>query len=287
MLLSKSRLAAFTQCPEKYRLGYLLGLRPLKDKPALVEGRCLHELVEVGLTRTGDLDAILAEASQDFWKATPLESLAYKDAAEYQATQVRCLAEAKLFLEQIGELEVLAAEIHLEQPAVDLESGAELPDLRLHGFVDLVVRDPDGEVRIVDIKTTSRKPQDLSGLSLDLSVYTYLHGYPGVFNGAVYPASLLYLVRTTKPQALWQHSTRGAKDFVDLMTLCQAVATNIQEQRFWRNPGMGCSWCDFAPLCLGDDKAAAGAFGAEALDAYKAGVPVKRLDQLNDNDLGE
>ena len=43
---SKSKLNTFWSCPEKYYLFNELGLRSPKSSPTLVEGSCIHHLVE-------------------------------------------------------------------------------------------------------------------------------------------------------------------------------------------------------------------------------------------------
>ena len=50
LVLSKTRMRDFMQCPEKYRLGYVLELQPILTSSGLLEGILIHELIETCLT---------------------------------------------------------------------------------------------------------------------------------------------------------------------------------------------------------------------------------------------
>lgn len=267
ILLSKSRMLAFLQCPEKYRLAYEVGLRPRKADPALVEGSCLHHLVASALVAGHRLesDSFLALANNRFWETAPFELCDYLDYDNYRAAQQRCLTEAKQFLKLLGDLSCLSMEQYVAVPLTDPRTTAPVGNIGLQGYVDLVA-DIGAQRHIIDLKTTTRKPRaGLSLLSLELTFYAYLVAYPKFGEISV---AYLHLIRTQEPKVLWDSSIRGFLDYLELVTVCQQVALNIQEQRFWRQPGVHCSWCDYRPLCFQDLPLAREKFGHQAVARY-------------------
>lgn len=254
MVLSKSRLNTFIQCPERYRLSYELGIRPLKSSPPLVEGSALHHLVETALITQGSTDdpALLESASAVFWNDHPFEQCDYPDHASHEEAQARCITEAKAFLTDIGPMETQRTEYHLEVPVIDPRTGGEIPGVSLQGYMDLldVV---DDQLRVIDIKTTARKPMDNMGnLALELTLYAYLLAFPNV-GSANLPVALLYLVRTKEPKVIWQKGTRSAEHFSELVDIVRSVSAAIKQGLFWKNIGQHCSWCDYAPFCFKDE----------------------------------
>lgn len=256
MILSKSRLNTFIQCPEKYRLHYELGLRPVKESPPLVEGSALHHLVETALVNQAACDPseLLEYASGEFWTEHPFEQCDYPDRASHEEAQVRCIAEAKAFLNAIGPLDAQRSEYHLEVPVIDPLTGEAIPDVSLQGYMDLldVV---DDRLRVIDIKTTARKPMDrMADLALELTLYAYLLAYPNL--GEAQPVAMLYLVRTKEPKVIWQTGTRSAEHFSELVDTVRRVSAAISQGLFWKNIGQHCTWCDFAAFCFKDETTA-------------------------------
>lgn len=267
LTLSKTKLNAYIQCPEKYRLTYDLEIRPRKSDPALVEGSCLHHLVGSALLSGQhlELNSLLTLASERFWESAPLTACDYLSRENYHLAQKQCLEEAKQYLAQIGELDCLSMEQHIAVPLTDPLTGAQLPEINLQGYVDLIDRIADQE-RVIDIKTTGRKPREgMSTISLELTLYAYLTTYPKFTDSRV---AYLNLIRTKEPKISWDESQRTIEDYVDLVGICKNVAMNILEKRFWRNPGTHCSWCDYHSLCYRDYDRAREKFGDLAVDCY-------------------
>jgi hypothetical protein len=267
LTLSKSKMNCYIQCPEKYRISYDLEIRPLKSDPALVEGSCLHHLVESALLyqKHLELNSILNLASERFWESAPIETCDYLTEENYYLAQKQCIEEARQFLTQIGELDCLSMEQHIAVPLTDPITMEEVPDINLQGYVDLI--DLEGEQeRIIDIKTASRKGKDgMSAIALELTMYAYLNSYPHFTDS---PVAYLNLIRTKEPKVFWDESQRMIDDYVELVDICKNIAANILERRFWRNPGTHCSWCDYQSLCYRDYETAIEKFGQLGLDCY-------------------
>jgi len=272
LFLSKSKLNSYIQCPEKYRIGYELGIRPLRATSSFIEGRAIHHLIESKLMANGNSPDVLEEASQIFWKVNPFESCDYASKKNYKAAQVKCLYEAKRFLELMGPLKVRDIEFPLKAPLVEPFSMEEISDVLLRGYVDFLDI-YEGKPRIVDIKTMSKKPMvGMASLAFELTVYAYLLAYPYIYMDMdPVPVALLNLIRKKEPDISWDKSTRSFDDFVELVHTVSAIANNIFNGIFYKNPGMHCSWCQNKPFCFGDKEKAVAVFGKDALQLYMSG----------------
>jgi len=268
--LSKSRLNTFLACGEKYRLQYELGLSPLRKARALVEGSCIHHLVESGLMYGKYIEDVLDFASQAFWAEHPLEACDYEDEQAYTQAKTICLSQSQAFLKQLGPLEVADIERKVETPLIHPISHEQDPEVELIGFIDLIITDKAGTPWLIDLKTASKKPREgMAQLALELSVYAYmlaLQSEEASFRE--HPVALVYLIRTKEPHVLWDEGRRSLPHFVEVHRICQKVAEDIRNASFFRNPGMHCSWCDFASLCYSEKAKAIQTFGLEAWEYY-------------------
>jgi len=69
---SKSKLNTFLACSEKYRLHYELGIRSPKTSNSLVEGSCIHHLIETGIVYRDHIEDVLDIVRGEFWTKTAL-----------------------------------------------------------------------------------------------------------------------------------------------------------------------------------------------------------------------
>lgn len=267
--LSKTKLNTFIQCPWRYRIAYELGIKPLKSKPALVEGSALHQLVEAILIVGPEIAPQLWRLNQMFWQNHPLERCDYPEVGAYRKAQKICLAQAIFYSFELQQLEVVQSELYLEAPLVNPITQEVREDIKLNGYLDILDM-VDGRQRVLDLKTASKTPsQDMAAMALELTLYAYLVAYPDLSpNMEPVPVAFLYLVRTKIPKLVWQQGLRHYQHFVELFHTCEGVAKAIEHGSFWKNPGMHCSWCDQRPLCQNDLDTALIQFGEDAVNRY-------------------
>jgi len=268
---SKSKLNTFLSCSEKYRLGYEMGLKPMRKSKSLIEGSCIHHLVESGLLYNQQIEDVLEQASRAFWSENPFERCDYESEAQYRAAQALCLDQSRSFLEQLDPLPVSHMEMQLEAPLVHPLTLEEDPEITLIGYIDLVLRDSSGGPWLIDLKTVARTPREgMAKVALELTMYAYLYGLPEesyVFPSL--PVALVYLIRTKMPKVHWDESRRFLPHFMELYHICRKVAEDISNQHFFRNPGMHCSYCDFRSLCFEEAENAIELFGEERWEMYR------------------
>jgi hypothetical protein len=267
LVLSKTRMRAFMQCPEKYRLGYILELQALLTSSGLLEGILIHELVETCLTtKNWDRDA-LEVAAVDAWAGYKWYETDYESRKEMKHAMSLCIDQVMAVIDEI-KITPEVTEKHLLAPVVDVINGENLDDVVFQGFIDIVDQ-INGCQRAIDIKSAARTPDaNAEKLSLELTGYAYLLAHPN-FNRDHHPVAYLFLVRTKTPRVVWQEGVRTLEDFTVFFQTAKHVASCISDRRFWLNPGVHCNWCDYLPFCVGDAKEAVEAFGEEAWDLFQ------------------
>ena len=267
--LSKTRMARYTACPRSYRLAYQLNIKPIKTPVELLIGKSTHKLIaESFLARAANMIPDLTGSLEAFWTE---EMKAPATRAEMENAKREAGRYACLFIKEV-DLTPLAVEKEFSIPVVNYENGDILP-VPLVGIIDLVDQ-PNGTPRALEIKTRSRKGDDLQPrVSLELTCYAYwiksqlLSELNEDVNIDKIPVGYLNIIKTKTPSIQKQEGFRTIRDFIDLFETAKAVYENIMDGRFYRNPGTHCGWCEYAPVCAGKGRTElAQVFGEEACD---------------------
>ena len=267
--LSKTRMTRYTACPRSYRLAYQLNVKPIKTPVELLIGKSTHKLIaESFLARAANMIPDLTGSLDAFWTD---EMKAPATRAEMENAKRESGRYACLFIQEVA-LKPLAVEKEFSIPILNYENGDILP-VPLVGIIDLVDQ-PNGTPRALEIKTRSRKGDDLQPrVSLELTCYAYwiksqlLSELNEDVNIDKIPVGYLNIIKTKTPSIQKQEGFRTIRDFIDLFETAKAVYENIMDGRFYRNPGTHCGWCDYAPVCAGKGRTElAPVFGEEACD---------------------
>jgi RecB family exonuclease len=64
------------------------------------------------------------------------------------------------------------------------------------------------------------------------------------------------LLKTKEPRIDWHVAERNSQRLAEYLTKVQLVAAEITAGRFYKRPGKWCAYCDFLPVCLGDERKA-------------------------------
>jgi len=267
MRLSKSRLASYITCPQKYYLSYELRIRPVKISPDFLIGLSTHHLIGTHFTcmKQGKL-CDLKEVLTDYWSSYTLDNADFTSMEELEAARLESLGYAELFIHETA-LEPLEIEYEFALPLVDITTGETLSDLELVGFIDIIDQ-PNGTPRVIEIKTKARKADDFQAqVSLELTCYAYWLMF--LSEQEVIPVAYANIIKNKKPYIQWQDEERSLSDFVELFHTARTVAENITDKRFYKNPGIHCNWCDYKPICAQDTDVVKERFGEEALELLK------------------
>lgn len=236
--LSHSRIAKYLTCPEQYRLYYVEGLRPRHPAASLVFGQTVHGAL-AALFQTGEDPATWF---REAWAEVREIGLTYRKRESWKS-----LAEAgERLLEKF-----VAEELEKIEGVEAVERGFSLDvstlDLPFVGIVDLVAR-VERKRTVVDFKTAGKGyAEHEAPMSDQLTAY-------GLADPEAESLALCVLVKTKAPKIEWHPTERSGPALVEYLEKAALVAREIEAGRFYKRPGLWCSWCDFLPVCMGDGK---------------------------------
>jgi putative RecB family exonuclease len=145
--------------------------------------------------------------------------------------------------------EVVAVESAFAVPLVDQASGAVL-DRDLVGTLDLVERDADGGLVVVDLKTAARKYSDLQvEASLQLSIYSYATAMNGLADEQDLRLRFDVLTKTKQPELHRYWTTRDRAANVRLYRLAAEILAAIGAGVFPPRVGWPCQDCPVRSRC--------------------------------------
>jgi CRISPR/Cas system-associated exonuclease Cas4 (RecB family) len=236
--LSHSRINRYLLCPEQYRLYYVENLRPRRYSASLVFGQVVHQALASFFRTSAEPAASFAA----LWKEAGQVELRYGNRESWEKLNEsgRTLL-AKFVAEELSRISKVTA----SEKAFELGiTGIDEPFI---GVIDLV-GDLDKKKTVVDFKTSgSVYAEHEVALSDQLTAYQLAE--PDAVQMA-----LCVLVKTKEPKIEWHVSQRNPDDLLDYLTKAGYVAHEIAANRFYKRPGMWCSWCDFLPVCLKDER---------------------------------
>jgi hypothetical protein len=67
-------------------------------------------------------------------------------------------------------------------------------------------------------------------------------------------AALCVFVKTKEPRIDWYVSRRTGDQLSEFLRKADYVAREISARHFFKRPGDWCAWCDYLPVCLGDER---------------------------------
>lgn len=236
--LSHSRINKYLLCPEQYRLHYVENLRPKITDASLVFGQMVHQALE-SLFRSGE-DPVIRFGL--LWKQFEGETLGYKEReswASLSATGTALLGKfVREALPRFGTIRAVEQSFALTITTLDSP---------LIGIIDLVA-DLDGTPSVIDFKTAAAAyPKHEVVLSDQLTAYQ-------LAEPAARQSALCVLVKTKEPRIEWHIGSRGTAEMTDYLHKARHIAGQIASGHFYRRPGRWCGYCDFLPVCTGDQR---------------------------------
>ena len=236
--LSYSRVNRYLTCPEQYRLYYLERLRPKVESAGLVFGARIH-LALADLFRSG-VDPV--DTFQKDWESLKDVELHYNKLESWEKlkeTGVRLLEQfLKAEAPKIRQIESVEKKFELR---------VTLLELPFVGVADLVAQ-VVGLKTVVDFKTSNSDYDDHEVvLSDQLTAYW-------LADPEAQKVALCVLIKTKEPKIEWHFAERDAGRLAEYLAKVQIVSGDIAAGKFYKRPGKWCSYCDFLPVCLGDEK---------------------------------
>lgn len=247
--LSYSRISTFMTCPLRFQFRYVDRIEPEFTASALVFGTAIHaSLASFYRSRMDGVaepshEALMATYDHAWHEATvDSPPVQYKDGEDAQA--LRSVASAMLgrFQGDASSGRVVRVEVPFR---VRLDDG-----LDLVGVVDLVEMDDEGQVILVDHKTSARRYADQQAQdALQLGVYAL--AYEALTGQTEHLVRYDVLLKSKNGEGGVQriYGVKGTGDVERTRKLALTIAEAVERGVFYPIAGWQCAGCEFRATC--------------------------------------
>lgn len=265
--LSYSQIDTFEQCPKKWTFKYIDKIDTDEQNIHLDYGSAVHKGLEIAFLELKDSNAlsdqemlqVVETLSHDYQYGDPKEEL-YRLAIE----DMHRLVHYQGFYKSIKDKDIIGIEDEFDLKIPTLFSGEEV-EINIKGYIDLIYRDSDGKLVVVDHKT-SKKKFDKSKRRNNLQIPIYFMAikdkygeYPkaGIYNFTKlnsFQESLFaekvtpeqkQLMDKRSPKEIWAKDPETSRR--EIIQVFKDM--NNKKAREIANPSPLCHWCSFKAIC--------------------------------------
>lgn len=237
MRLSKSKVNDFLSCRRKFKYRYIDEISVPQNEYAH-KGTVVHTLAENVARELQSSDNITSDL------VTKLIDM-YYDGSEFDI-QEHAASLSQFFIDMLigGGYKIFGIEDEIYDEAYDLK-----------GFVDIILEDQDGNLSIVDYKS-SKNPKGIREYIKELCIYKYLveTKYPdrkvstaGIFFTATNQYRCTNFVETQS-----KGSYTNEEDYRSVFELMDWIRGMIDDEQFQPNRSYSCKFCDYQEQCEKD-----------------------------------
>jgi putative RecB family exonuclease len=259
--ISYSQISTYLACSLKYQFRYVLRLSQERIGLALPFGSALHKAIERYYRALGQGKVEKAETLQELFSEILTAELTEKgrlivfskEIPEEKSALAMGSAMLKAFCDSIDPAreQIVAVELALSA-MLYTEDGAPT-DFQLVGYIDLLVKNVQGQLIVVDHKTAARaKTQAEVDADLQMTAYAYLlaaNRY--VLATALVPCRFDVLRKLKNPKLEHYHTQRSADERKRLAKIAGRVLAGIDAGVFVPHRSWMCSDCEYANACSG------------------------------------
>lgn len=257
--VSHGQIFSYLSCGLRYQFQYVQRRRPERLSISLPFGKAIHAALEryyrgvqQGITEPLDvLEDLFTEQLVDEVKATDVPVIFKKETPNLDSAITMGRNMLKAFQEEVSlnEAEVVAVELPL---SATLYSGAaKATEYQLVGIIDLLLRDSQGNLVVVDHKTAAQqKSQAAVDEDLQLTAYSYLLTAGGRAPALSNTRCRMDVLRKLKTPKFESYDTvRTAKDRKRFAKIAEGVLTGIDARIFIPARSWLCADCAYSRAC--------------------------------------
>ena len=261
--ISNNQLFTYLNCSLKYRYQYVEARPPERISISLPFGSAIHSAIEMyyrSLKNHGRIEPLEALCDRfqtcldlDFEHAE-VPVIFKKNLPDHKSAVVMGNTILKVFHESIAQIvqkvqEIVAVELPLSAKLYTEDS--QPTEFKLSGILDLVLRDENGEILVVDNKTAA---QPISQTTADVNNQMTSYAYLLAANKYVFPTSpvkcrfdVLRKLKTPKLEIV--QTVRTAQDRKRFAKIANAVLEGIDAGIYMPQPNWMCSDCAYPNAC--------------------------------------
>ena len=258
--ISHSQIFTYSNCSLKYRFQYIEGRPPERISNALFFGSAIHAAIEMyyrALKNHGRKEPLKALHDRfetclelDLDNAT-VPIIYKKNTPDRESAIDMGKAMLKAFYDSVNLDGMEIVDVELPLSATLFTDDGKATDFQLVGILDLVLRDKNGEIIVVDIKTALNKmTQSTADNDLQMSAYSYLlASNKYVFPTAPVNCTFEILRKLKTPKLEHVHTVRTAEQRRRLSKIAVGVLNAIEKKVFIPNRSWLCSDCQYISAC--------------------------------------
>jgi putative RecB family exonuclease len=260
LYISHSQINTYLNCSLRYEFQYIRQLPPERVSIALPFGSAIHGGVELfyrTLKNRGQIEPVKAlwERFEDCLHLeldnTDVPVIYKRDMPDRAAVVEMGKALVETFHESVdlNGFEIVDVELPLMAQLYDIQK--QPVNYKLFGILDLVLRDKNGEILAVDVKTASKSMSQSSADSdFQMSCYSaLLASKKYVFPTAPVRCRFDILRKLKKPKLQQVYTTRTAEDRKRFCKIAVSVLEAISAGIFVPQPSWMCSDCAYSDAC--------------------------------------
>jgi len=249
--ISYSQLSVYLQCPLKYLFHYIDCLEPAFTSASLAFGQAVHEAVAGYLQSALEGEHLTADNMIDVyresWHGCEGPPIQYSNGD----TEKKLLKKATDILTLWHSRQDPTVEVYgVEEPfSVDVNgNGDGIP--ALVGYVDHILKMPDGKICLIDLKTAARKPSQTQ-VDQHLQLTAYSLGAQALgFEPDELTLRMDYLIKTATPDLVTLETSRTEEDRRKFVKILTNVWKGIEAGIFYPKPDWYCkSSCGYQSQC--------------------------------------
>ena len=255
--VSYSQISTYMMCPLKYRFSYIEELKPEFTPVALPFGGAIHESLAyfyrtlMNSREKPTIDEIIDIFRNDWKLRLMCEDVKFENGDSDKSCEELGMKMLSAFYENVTPGEVICVEQEFCIRKVD-ENDGKLLALPLVGTIDLIERDAEGKVCVVDHKTAAKKyPSSKADTDLQLSIYSCALSRSSLVNGdKIFNARFDVLTKNAKnPEFISYPTKRIHDDQRKALKIVREVICAIDAGIFYPNYGWMCGSCQHQAVC--------------------------------------
>lgn len=253
-IISFSQLDQYIRCPLKYRFLYVDRVDPEWIPAALIFGRGIDNAASHYFRGAAEgTPPSLAEVQgvfASYWDLeTSLRTVKIWKSSKAELLDLGTRMLAVFHAGQDPATEIVGVQQRFTVPLVDQQTG-EVLERELVVVMDLLERDREGHLVVVDLKTAARKYTELQvETSLQLTVYSYAAEMAGLADREDVRLRFDVLTKTKQPELHRYPTSRDRQANVRLFRLASEVLRGVDAGVFHPIVGWQCKECQFRDRC--------------------------------------
>ena len=252
--VSFTQINTYLICPLKYKFQYIDRIEWQFVPSGLLFGGCLHKSLEHYYNGRMENRNISFEELYSIFEGSWIKEQNGKAVFYSNGETDKKLFETaggllKVFLTKTNPNKILAVEKDFEVELKHIETEEKIP-VPLRGKIDLIEKESDGTVIIVDHKTAAKKyTKDKISQDMQMTCYSYVTYFYKMHEKNNVKFRFDVFIKSKNPDMIPYYTERTLNDYSNLYLITKNFLKGIENNVFYPNKGFFCGDCVFKEPC--------------------------------------